>query len=71
MENLGKTFKELRISRKLTLQEIANDEFSISMLSKFENGKTEISVNKLNMALSNLHMSINEFYYLYVCEWLL
>ncbi|MFL8906029.1 hypothetical protein ACKA01_02895 [Helcococcus kunzii] len=64
MENLGKTFKELRISRKLTLQEIANDEFSISMLSKFENGKTEISVNKLNMALSNLHMSINEFYYL-------
>lgn len=64
MEKLGKTFKNLRISRKLTLEEIANDEFSISMLSKFENGKTEISVNKLNKALSNLHMSVSEFYYL-------
>lgn len=63
MNKIGETFKKIRISRNLTLKEVANGDFSVSMLSKFENGKTEISVDKFNNALSNLHMTVNEFYY--------
>lgn len=64
MSNLGKTFKNIRKTKNLTLEEVAGDDFSVSMLSKFENGKTEISAEKLNRALSNMRVSIEEYYYL-------
>ncbi len=64
MYNLGQTFRKIRNTKGLTLDEVANGEFSLSMLSKFENGKTQISVEKLNKALSNMHVSIEEFYYI-------
>lgn len=64
MYNLGEIFKKIRNTKNLTLQEVAGEDFSVSMLSKFENGKTEISAEKLNKALSNMRVSIEEFYYL-------
>lgn len=61
--DLGELFRELRIARGLKLKDIASDELSISQLSKFENGQTILSSDKLLVAISGIHMSLSEFGY--------
>lgn len=42
---LGETFRELRLNRNLSLQQIAGDSVSLSQLSRFERGQSDISIN--------------------------
>ena len=64
MKNLGKVFKELRESRKISLRKATGDDFSASLLSRFENGKSEISAQKLFVALENIHANVEELLFL-------
>lgn len=64
MKDLGKVFKELRESRKISLRKATGDGFSASLLSRFENGKSEISAQKLFVALENIHANVEELLFL-------
>ena len=64
MKNLGKVFKELRESRKISLRKATGGRFSASLLSRFENGKSEISAQKLFAALENIHANVEELLFL-------
>lgn len=64
MKNLGKVFKELRELRKISLRKATGDDFSASLLSRFENGKSEISAQKLFVALENTHTNVEELLFL-------
>lgn len=64
MKNLGKVFKELRESRNISLRKATGDDFSASLLSRFENGKSEISAQKLFVALENIHANVEELLFL-------
>ena len=64
MKNLGKVFKELRESRKISLRKATGGRFSVSLLSRFENGQSEISAPKLITALENIHASMEELLFL-------
>ena len=64
MKNLGKVFKELRESRKISLRKATGGRFSASLLSRFENGQSEISAPKLITALENIHASMEELLFL-------
>lgn len=64
MKYLGQAFKELREARHISLVKASGEQFSPSMLSKFESGKNDISAQKLFIALENTHIEINEFLYL-------
>ena len=64
MKNLGKVFKELRESRKISLRKATGGRFSVSLLSRFENGKSEISAQKLFVALENIHANVEELLFL-------
>ncbi|MDK7303142.1 MULTISPECIES: Rgg/GadR/MutR family transcriptional regulator [Aerococcus] len=64
MKQLGQIFKRLREARHISLADASSNDFSPSMLSKFENGKNEISALKLFTALENTHIEVNEYLYL-------
>lgn len=64
MKNLGKAFKELRESRKISLRKATGGRFSASLLSRFENGQSEISAQKLFAALENIHANVEELLFL-------
>ena len=40
---MGALFKKFRLSKNLTLKDVAGDFLSVSFLSKFERGESEIS----------------------------
>lgn len=61
--DLGELFRELRIARGLKLKDVASDKLSVSQLSKFENGQTMLSSDKLLVAISSIHMNFSEFGY--------
>ena len=64
MKYMGEIFKDLRVSRKISLKEATGDKFSYSMLSKFENGESDITISKLLVALENINTELTEFVYL-------
>ena len=64
MKNLGKVFKELRESRNISLRKATGGGFSASLLSRFENGQSEISAQKLFVALENIHANVEELLFL-------
>lgn len=64
MVEMGQVFKELRTARKISLKEAAGQALSYSMLSKFENGESDITISKLLPALDNIRTDLTEFAYL-------
>lgn len=58
---IGELYRKLRLARGLKLKDVANQQLSLSQLSKFENGQTMIAADKLLVALSGIHMSLAEF----------
>ncbi|MGT2845866.1 Rgg/GadR/MutR family transcriptional regulator [Streptococcus massiliensis] len=62
--HMGQIFKELRIGRNISLKEATGDQFSYSMLSRFENGESDLSAQKLLVALENIRTDLSEFVYL-------
>lgn len=61
MMSLGELYRELRMARGLKLKDVAGENLSISQLSKFENGQTMLTADKLLVAISAIHMSFSEF----------
>ena len=61
MEHLGQVFRFFREARHISLSEATGGEFSKSMLSRFENGQSELSAQKLFSALSAIHTETEEF----------
>ena len=61
MEHLGQVFRSFREARHISLSEATGREFSKSMLSRFENGQSELSAQKLFSALSAIHTETEEF----------
>ena len=62
--NIGEIFSTFRKERGITLKEATGNQFSTSMLSRFENGQTDISAEKLLYALDNIYLDAEEFLYL-------
>lgn len=61
MSNYGKVFKEFRVNRHFSLKQIANDQVSLSQLSKFERGLSDISLTKFLAALDAINVRMTEF----------
>lgn len=60
----GETIAKIRESKNMTLKEVAGDALSISQLSRFENGKSTITVDSFYAVLTNLNTSTEEFNYI-------
>ena len=58
---LGELYKELRVARGLKQKDVARKGLSIAQLSKFENGQTMLSADKLLIAIESIHMTFEEF----------
>lgn len=61
MKHLGQVFRFFREARHISLSEATGGEFSKSMLSRFENGQSELSAQKFFSALSAIHTETEEF----------
>lgn len=61
IRNLGEVFKEFRTGRNISLKQIADDNVSLSQLSRFERGESELSASKFMAALENMHVEVGEF----------
>lgn len=64
MEQIGKVFRQLRESRNISLRQATGGQFSPSMLSRFETGQSELSVEKFLFALENISASVEEILFL-------
>lgn len=62
LAKMGELFKQIRISKRLTLKDVAGDYLSISFLSKFERGESDISLSRFFQLLEQLDVSVEEFY---------
>ncbi|MTB70381.1 Rgg/GadR/MutR family transcriptional regulator [Streptococcus uberis] len=63
--HLGELYRELRLARGLKMKDVVNEKLSQAHLSKFENGQTMLSADKLFIALAAIHMSFAEFEHVY------
>lgn len=64
MKKFGLILKKIRQSKGLSLASVASNTVSKSQLSRFENGETDITLDKLLSVLKNLNVSLEEFIYM-------
>lgn len=57
----GEIFKKLRVQHKLSLRDFERIGLSKSTISSFENGKTLISFDKLDLALQEMHTTFRSY----------
>lgn len=62
MNNYGETFRILRKERGFTLKSVSDKIVSLSYLSKFERGESEITLTNLTRLLERLNITLDEFY---------
>ena len=55
---MGALLKKIRLSKNLTLKELASDYLSVSFLSKFERGESDISLSRFFLLLDK-----NDFFF--------
>ncbi|EHI68758.1 Rgg family transcriptional regulator [Streptococcus ictaluri] len=60
-KDLGLTFRQLRINRKIPLSQVANEHVSLSQISRFERGQCDISLSKFLIVLNKIHVEVKEF----------
>lgn len=60
-ENLGQIFHDFRTKQNIALKQVADAHVSAATLSRFEQGKADISITKFLRALDNMHVEVNEF----------
>lgn len=60
----GELFRQLRKDRGLSLQDVADEVNSVSFISKFEKGDSQISFYRLEHLLERINVSFEEFLYL-------
>ena len=65
MNNIGKTYKKLRLAKGFTLLEAADSVISVGQLSNFENGKSMIHTDSFISVLKNINVTFLEFDLLY------
>jgi Rgg/GadR/MutR family transcriptional activator len=63
MENYGGNFRNLRKERGFTLKSVSENIISYSYLSKFENGKSDITLSNFTRLLERLNITLDEFLY--------
>ena len=61
MEDLGKVFREFRISKNFSLKEAAGEACSTSQLSRFELGESDLAASRFFDILDNIHVTIENF----------
>lgn len=57
----GSIFKKIRLGRQMSLKDVSGNSLSLSFISKFERGETEISLSRFLLLLDNLNVNIDEF----------
>ena len=67
--HIGTLFKNLRKNKKMSLNDVSGDLISLSFISKFERGESEISLSRFLILLNNLNVTIEEFHNLYQYEY--
>lgn len=60
----GQLFRKLRKDRGLSLEQVSDELNSVSFISKFEKGNSNISMHRLERLLENVNVSFEEFLYL-------
>lgn len=60
----GKTFKEIRLARGITIQELADEYVSKSTISRFERAEADMTLEKLVHILDKVKISMREFIFL-------
>lgn len=60
-EEIGKVFHDFRVNRNISLKQIADENVSISQISRFERGESDLSVSKFLIALENMKVETGEF----------
>ena len=65
MKQYGETFRQIREQKGYTMRQIADGILSVSFLSKFERGESDISLTYITRLLEKLSMSFEEFFYLH------
>ena len=60
-KRLGNTLRELRINRHMSLKEAAGADMSLSQLSRFERGESDISLCKFLSVIDRLQIEVKEF----------
>jgi len=63
MYKYGKTFREIRKQKNLTLQYIAKDIMSVSMISKFERDEADVTLSRIIPILDRMNVTLEEFLY--------
>lgn len=64
-KNLGLVTSLIRQNKKLKLAEVTGEQFTISQLSKFETGKSDLTISKFLIVLKNLNVHFDEFQNIY------
>ena len=57
----GPIFREFRKNRQFSLKQVASDDLSVSQLSRFERGESDLSLTKFLQALDAIGLSTREF----------
>lgn len=60
----GKKFKEIRLARGITIQNLADEYVSKSTISRFERSEADITLDKLTHILNKVEISMREFVFL-------
>lgn len=65
MMKIGQTFKYFRKTKHITLKEASREIVSVPFLSRFENGRADISATHLIKLLNRINVQLSEFEFLY------
>ncbi|MFT9040134.1 helix-turn-helix domain-containing protein [Schleiferilactobacillus harbinensis] len=65
MAALGKTVRQIRKNKGLTLMDVADDQLTASFLSKFERGLADMSTNRFLHLLDRIFTTPEEFFYIH------
>lgn len=64
MYSHGSVFRNIRISKQLSLKDVADGVVSLSLLSKFERGECDITLSKFYMLLKKINITLEEYSYM-------
>ncbi len=65
MDYYGYTFRRLRVRKNLTLEYVSKGITSVSFLSKFERGDSDISISNIIGLLDRLNVTLSEFLFIH------
>lgn len=60
MKHYGEIIKMIRLSKNKTLKDLSDPSISVSLLSRFERGESDISVTRFMVILEKLNIQLSE-----------